>query len=94
MIGIPQLDRLDSETMLDILEGKTRIEVLDPKKSIQFITSEIPEPQQIDGRFLPQETIKTLLKMELELRMGWAYVAEKIHEYDISLLQKSKESKS
>ncbi len=85
MIGIPQLDRLSSDQMQKILDREIRILVKDPRKMQLTLEEEIPEPQLIDHDFMDQNTVDTLLKMELDSRAGWVYLAEQIkkHKYEL-----------
>lgn len=76
MIGIPQLDNLTTEQMLQIINGKIKILVKNPKL-IQTEIKGYPEPTYFDKTLLPNDTVITLLKMELETRLAF----QKIHEH-------------
>ena len=81
MIGISQLDRLSTENMYKIINGDMKIKVRDPRKIQTSILTTI-EPQSDSDIFLNDFTVETLLKMEIESRLGWHYLRKKIMEID------------
>lgn len=81
MIGIQQLDNLTTDQMVDVITGKIKILVRDPI-FVQRVVKNYPEPGDFEKSLLPHDKVITLLKMELESRLGWAHVAERIKEID------------
>lgn len=78
MIGIPELDRLSTREMYQIVMGRIKIVVRDPKKIQHHVFQEQTRPQIIQETMMSDAKVKVLLDMEIESRLGWAYVAEQI----------------
>lgn len=81
MIGIAQLDNLTTDQMIDVINGKIKILVKDPNQ-IQTEVKENYELGDFEKSLLKNDTIITLLKMEIEHRVGLEYLAKRIQEID------------
>ena len=80
MIGIPVLDNLSYEDLIRVANGDIKIRIPE-KLPLQLIIEDIPEPQLISQiKEMDNDKIITLCKMEIESRLGWAYLAEKIEK--------------
>jgi hypothetical protein len=82
MIGVPELDKLTEEQMIAVIKGELRVAVRDPKK-LQTSVEDIPEPCLTNGLFMEHDKVITLLKMELEQRLGLIYLRELLDEQEL-----------
>ena len=76
MIGVPVLDNLSFGDLVKVVSGNIRIRI--PEKSpLQLSIENIPEPQLTPRiKEMNNNKIITLCRMEIESRLGWAYLRD------------------
>ena len=80
MIGIPILDNLSEEDLVRVAKGYLRIDIAEvPPLQLSIDPIEEPIPQK-SFKLMNQNVITTLCKMEIESRLGWIYLKEKLEE--------------
>ena len=79
MIGIPVLDSLSTDQLADIANGYKVIRIPKPAP-MQLSLDPHAEPTPTTFEEIPSDTIITLCRMEIESRMGWAWLAKQIEE--------------
>lgn len=78
MIGIPILDNLSEEELIRIATGESVIRI--PKQIIQLSLDPSESPKPTTYQEIPQSTIITVCKMEIESRLGWLYLKEQLEK--------------
>lgn len=80
MIGIPILDNLSFEDLVRVTNGGLRIRI-PVKPPLQLTLEDIPVSQLVSPiKEMDNNRVITLCKMEIESRLGWAYLRELLEE--------------
>lgn len=76
MIGIPVLDNLSFDELVNVVNGNTIIHILE-KLPLQLSIGDISEAQLMPQlKEMDNDKIITLCRMEIESRLGWAHLRE------------------
>ena len=76
MIGIAVLDNLSFDELVNVVNGNIRIRIPE-KPPLQLSLEDIPEPQLMPQiKEMDNNKIIILCSMEIESRLGWAYLRE------------------